>query len=834
MKNLQIFITLILGLSINMMLGQHALIQSYNMPSELFKDHTFTYPEYIKLMDSLWQQTPHDFKGSGYKPYLRWKENSRHLLKPDLSMRTMDEIEASWNQVKNWTNLIDPMDDSSSWIPIGPFSHINSGSWSSGQGRVNICTVDPNNPNTIYIGTPNGGAWKSTDHGNSWISMTDALPVWGVSGIAIDYNNSNIIYVATGDDDGWNSYANGVWKSTDGGSTWTEAGSINSQGLGEIFIHPTNSNILWVCSSDGLYRSNNAGNSWTLVDNLGSVRSIRLKPGNPDIIYTVVRSNTSLVRKSTNGGLSFSTIRAYPHLGRTLIDVTDANPNVLYVLNSTANNNFYQLDKSSDEGASFTTQNNSTDIYQSQQAYFDLALVVSNTNENRLFTGCLNIWYSGDGGQSFTQYNQWSAPNSPKYTHADIHELRTFNGNVYASTDGGIYISTNGGVSFEDKTINGLNIGQFYRIDVAQNNQNQIAGGLQDNGGYALHNNQWHNYYGADGMDSVIDPTNPNHYYGFIQFGSSLYRFNSQTQSNSHISSSPNNISGNWITPLEMSSNGHLYAGYNRLYRLESTGFSLMSTQLFNGKIREIKIAPNNEYIQLVQDEDHLYLSNGSSNMSFQPIDIPQMGDITTFGFHSTQDNVMYVCGTQGIYKSTNGGASWQNISYNIPLNSNFTGIVHQESSVNNTLYVSTVNAVYYINDNMTSWQIFANGLPHTRINDIKVNNVENHVIIATYGRGIWRSPVDSESLEVEDIDSDDQRVYFYPNPTQDFLKLNVSFDEKSTVTIMNLEGRLLDTQYFDSMNEQSLINMQNVPKGVYLIKLVSATHLIVKKIIKE
>ncbi len=830
-----IFSNFLLLIIFNVTQSQELSPQSFLNPSDQIAEQYISYESYVAEVDDYWQNTPHDFKGSGIKPYLRWKENSKYLLKPNATLLTPDEIQSSWEAVQNWQNTIDPLDDNSNWIPLGPFNHINGGSWSSGQGRVNVCTIDPNDPDTVYIGTPDGGAWKSTDHGDSWESITDDLPVWGVSGIAIDYNNSNIIYVATGDEDGWNSYANGVWKSTDGGQTWNEAGNINANQLGEIYIHPTNSNILWVCSSEGLYRSANAGNNWALVESEGEAREIRLKPNDPNTLYIVMEHFQLNIKKSTDGGITFNTIKSYSDPGRTVIEVTPANPDVLYVLNSNSDGSFNQLDKSTNAGQSFTTQNSTTDIYESYQAYYDLALVVSDTDENKLYTGCLNIWESNNGGQNFTPYNAWYDTTDPKYTHADIHDLKTYNGNLYACTDGGIYISEDNGVSFQDKTINGLNIGQFYRMDVAQNNLNQMVGGLQDNGGYAHSNNQWYNYHGADGMDCAIDPTNPNFYYGFIQFGSNLYRYSAQNQTGTYVNSSPNDIMGNWVTPLEFGNGGTLYAGYNQLYKRVGNSLVLASSHTFNSNLSEIKVAPDNDNLLLVSDSNgQLFQSDGTQNINFGSSISPNGDQVLTFDFNKNNSSILYATTYFGVYKSINGGLSWIDITYNLPDQTYFIGIEHQQNSVNNTVYLAARNAVYYTNDDMSSWQLFSSGLPHSQIMDIKVNNAENHVLIATYGRGVWRSPVDGESLEVEDIAESSSPVYIYPNPAQDFVKLSVTIEETVEAQILSLDGKLIQTQNFEAITTDTQIDVSGLAQGIYIIQLTSPTHLITKKIIKE
>ena len=583
------------------------------------------YFEITRQLDDYWASHPNrDRKGSGFKPYQRWKELWKTLHHEDGTLFTQEEVQNLYLEGRNLTqsarmgqnNNNNINNDISNWIPLGPFSHTNSGSWSSGQGRVNVTLVDPNNPNTIYIGTPNGGLWKSTDHGTTWANLTDFLPTIGVSGIAVDYANSNIVYISTGDEDASDSYSSGIFKSTDGGLTWSATGFPigDFSTTGEIYIHPTNSNILWVVSSQGFYKSTNAGQTWTLK-NGGICKEMRLKPNDPNVIYLVENNygaNEVYIKKSTDGGETFTTQTTYNNAGRTAIAVTPANADYLYVLVSNNNDTFKGLYRSTNSGATFTTQNETVDIYQSQQAWFDLALTVSDEYADIIYTGCLNIWASGDGGQNFYQVNEWAAPQSPSYSHADIHDLKFFNGKLYAGTDGGIYISDDYGNSFSDKTKNGVAIGQFYRIDVKQATGTNIAGGLQDNGGYQLLNNQWYNYHGADGMDAVVHPT-LNYSLGFIQFGLGLYAtVNNQVPiQNDFVASSPNEVFGNWITPLEVGAGGKLYAGFDKLYSLNPNTFQWEEETAFsftNENIDQIKIDPNNDQRVMFSSNNQLFI----------------------------------------------------------------------------------------------------------------------------------------------------------------------------------------------------------------------------------
>ncbi|WP_196888570.1 T9SS type A sorting domain-containing protein [Aureivirga sp. CE67] len=819
----------------------------------------FNFNQRVAELDAYWESVPSDFKGSGVKVYERWKENWRYRVNPDGTLFSAEQIAEAWKNVQDMKSYR-RNENTGQWIPLGPFSHSNVSSWSPGQGRVNITVVDPNNPNTLYVGTPDGGMWKSTDHGENWEAMTDYLPSIGVSGIAVDYNDSDTIYISTGDEDASDSLSDGVYKSTDGGQTWDKLASLGGFTLsGEILINPEDSNMLWVCTNQGLYKTSDAGQSWVRVV-LGNVKEIRLKPNDPNTVYVVLNSaNSSSVLKSTNAGDSFEEAHSQLLGGRTAIAVTPANENIVYALYSNQNETFKGLYKSEDSGDTFSLVHSPTDsdIYDgSQQAFYDLAITVSDTNENEVFVGNLNIFKSINGGQSFFRMNAWNQPTLPSYTHADIHDLKFYNGKFYASTDGGIYISENAGTSFENKTF-GLNISQFYRVDVAPETSSKIAGGLQDNGGFAFSNNSWKVYHGADGMDAAIDPTDSNYYFGFLQFGQYLSVYDVENNNGGGIANSPNNIAGDWITPLEFGNEGTLYAGYNRLYKLEfneaqseyqfvqvSKDPNATSTG-FTKNLSIIRVNPEDDNKLLISDEYKLYKSNPSSldsngRMSFTAITSPVGGQywgnfITNFDYNQDNPNIIYVTTRDAVYKSINGGASWTNITFNLPTNgvSNVT-IAHQKDSKNNTVYLAQNNAIYYMDDTADEWILYNHNLPHTAIRDLEINSVENHLVIATYGRGIWRASVVETSLDVEDVTDGNSSdlAKIYPNPIQTSAKISIDINEKASLKVYDLTGKEVLNRNYSSITSVTNLDFSSLSSGNYILRIVSEKHLVTKKII--
>ena len=707
----------------------------------------------VSVFDQYWENRDKNKKGSGYKPFMRWEYHWRNKTNPEGYLITPGEMWAAFNEKKSAkaNRFASPnVVPTSNWEPIGPFANANAQS-TKARGRVNIVHVDPSNPNTIYMGTPAGGIWKSMDAGINWQPMSDNLPQIGVSGIAIDYSNPNVIYIATGDKDNGDSYSIGVMKSVDGGSTWNTTGLTftNSSSLsGDIVIHPFNNQILWCATNTGIFRTTDGGVSWTNVrtGNFSS-GSIRLKPGDPSTVYAV--SGNRFFR-STDTGSTFTTIVAGlpTSSGRMVMDVTPANGNYVYILSAAASSAAFQgIYKSIDGGTTFVKTSGTTDVFQNSQAFYDLALAASSTNAEEIYTGCLNVWKSSNGGTTVTRLNDWNTYNN-RFTHADIHYLGFFGNNFYCGSDGGIYLSQDNGGTFVDKT-GAAQIGQIYKIDVSKQTASKIVAGFQDNGGFGFKNNLWRDYHGGDGMDNAIDPTNSNLLYGFLYYGDSLFISNNGGNTLTSTVGPPAGQSGNWVTPLKANSAGEIFAGFGQLYRLNGSTWVLQSVSGLSGTNLElVTVDPSNDNIMYVVNGGILYKST-NKGINFSLL-FAAPTNITSVAVHSSDSNIIYLTtqGTSGqAYRSTNGGTSFSNFNTGLPgIGKNV--IVHQGRNSRNPLYVGTSLGVYYRDDTLTQWEPFDTNLPNVSVTDLAINLEDEKLIASTYGRGVWQSNIPFEILQ--------------------------------------------------------------------------------------
>ena len=812
--------------------------------NENYKEKTLA--ELVNSFDAYWLNRDKNKKGSGYKPFMRWVEHWKNTTNDQGYVISAQELWAAWelkNQAKSNNSSLYKSLPPCNWQPIGPVQNAESRSI-KGRGRINVVCVDPSNPDVIYFGAPAGGIWKSINAGVSWTPLADYLPQIGVSGIAVDPNNSNIIYISTGDKDHTDSsYSIGVLKSINGGVNWSTTGLSNYayRGSGDILINPTNSQMLWCATSTGLHRTLDGGASWTnqLSGNF-TQGTLRLKPNDPTVVYV---SSKNKFYKSTDSGSTFSNVGSAglpADSGRLIFDVTAADSDLVYCLSSTTAHAFQGIYKSTDGGTTFVKTGLTTDIFDgATQAWYDLAFCVSQTNANELYSGCLNVWKSINGGESATKLNSWSSY-TDSFTHADIHFLQFINNKLYCGSDGGIYVSTNGGTLFSD-IIGQAQISQFYKISVSKQYSSKISGGLQDNGGFAFKNNLWKSYHGGDGMDNAIDPLNSDKVYGFVQYGISLYGSSNLGTSLSSSSPAPkvNNVAlqGNWVTPLRVNSIGEVFSGFNDLYILTNNVWVLRNTSTIGVgtvNLNLISVDPSNDDTMYVSKTTGLYKST-DRGITFTLV-FTAASSITSITVHSSNSNIVYITtsGTSGnAFVSNNGGTSFAAIASGLPsIGKNI--IVHQGQNSLNPLYVGTSLGVYYKDDSMSSWATFDDNLPNVSVTDLEINLVDLKIIAGTYGRGAWQTNIPSESsLANEPFEM--ENIGIYPNPTKGIFNVSMGTIPPKTILVYDLIGKIVCTKTeFQSNQSTVLLNLSNASNGIYFVKIISENKSVTKRIIKN
>jgi hypothetical protein len=699
-------------------------------------------------------------QGTGYKQWKRWEYYNQTRLTPDgkITNNEARTIEAYLQERERYGI---PDGDSPSaafgqWTSLGPTNYTNLAGWNPGVGRVNVICFHPTNPSIFWLGMPSGGLWETTNGGGTWTPLTDGMPRLGVSGIAVDYNNTNIRYILTGDGDGGDTKSIGVLKTTDGGVTWFSTSlsfTVAEEVRGyKLIMHPTNSSILMAVTTNGIYRTTNSGSTWTLTLS-GDYRDIEFKPGDPNYVYV---SGTSTFHRSTDNGVNWTQITSGLPVGawRIALGVTPAAPNYVYVFSgpSTAIGAFKGFYLSTNSGTSFSVRSTTPNLlgYSStgndidEQTGYDLAVAVSRTADNNVIVGGINTWVSSNWGSNWAITSWWDTRgNVIGYTHADIHDLaiNPLNNYLYCCSDGGIFRSVDFGANWTDLT-SGIANTQWYRIAGIETNINLLVGGTQDNG-----SNKWTgtstmtHVQGADGMDAMIDHSNSNIMYYSRQYGILV-----KTTNGGVTWSDISPASGPWVTPYIMnpSNSSIIYGGYYDVYKSTNGGASWTNMGVSGASAMAIGTSNTNR----------IYSASGSSiwrsddaAASWVSISAGLAGNSVT-SIAVNPDNSLdvfvtvgnYIAG-QKVYESSDGGASWTNISGSLP-NIVMNCIAYQDNnaSPDNALYIGTDLGVYYRDVNTGDWIPFQNGLPNVPVSDIEIYEASNTIRAATYGRGLWSS----------------------------------------------------------------------------------------------
>lgn len=641
------------------------------------------------------------------------------------------------------------------WTFIGPDVVPGSG---GGIGRINCMAFDPSNSNTIFVGAACGGLWKSTNGGSSWQSNTDLLASLSISEIVIDPTNNQIMYLATGDKYGIYSqyevtghYSAGILKSTDGGTTWspTSLSSIQSDNLlyQRLIINPTNTSILILATNNGIYRTTDAGATWTNVQS-GLFYDVEFNTANPNIVYAV---NGISFYISNNGGSTFTTGGGLSLLGdRSSIAVTADDANYVYVWN-----NAQDLYKSTNAGTSFTAvgfPNSTAGPY----GYYDCVIEVSDADKNVLYAGGLNVGKSDDGGATWTTVADWSAWPAPNYTHADNHAIEFLPGSsttTFTCNDGGIFKTTDGGTSWTDIS-NNLAISQFYRFANDQTNPALIYTGAQDNGTNKYDGVTWNQVFGADGMESMIDYTNPQNVYVSYQSG--------VLQKSTDGGATFNQIApcfGDWVTPFEMDpvNPNIIYAACTDVYRSADGGntFNTISAGLSSSNLICLKIAPSNSNTLYTASPSNIWkTTNGGTSWTDITSGLPASAAISFISISNIDPNKVWVSFSgyssgNKIFYSGNGGSTWANISAGLP-NVPANCLIYQNNS-NDIVYCGTDFGVFYIDASMSSWQPYNTNLPNVIIDELEIVYNVSKLRAATYGRGVWESDLAISTLYAND-----------------------------------------------------------------------------------
>jgi hypothetical protein len=639
------------------------------------------------------------------------------------------------------------------WTLIGPKSTATNG----GNGRVNAVRAHPTTPTTLFACTPAGGLWKSINSGTSWAPISDAIALLGATDVAFDPIDPNIMYLATGDGEAGDAYSTGIYKSTDGGTTWAATGLTFIAGQRKLFskiiVNPTTGAIV-VGGSGGIYRSINGGTSWTQTSTLG-VRDLEAKPTNPSILYAGGYGSTIFLR-STDGGATWAAAgTGLPTTGvqRVAVAVTALDTNYVYAfLSNNTDYGFKGLYLSTDGGATFTSKSSTPNVLgwnaagndAGGQGWYDLSIAVDPSVKTTIYIGGVNVWKSTTSGSTWACVAHWSGSGAP-YVHADNHDLSFVGSTLYVGNDGGVFCSANGGSTWSDRSSN-LSNSQLYGMGQSTTNANTLLSGHQDNGtNLTTNGTTWSQNLGGDGMLCFIDRTNDNNMFGSIYNGA-LYR---STNTGASFSNIKNVTGGGWVTPWlqDPVTPATIYAGGANVEKSTNSGTAWTTISAFSGvgTLVSLDVAPSNAQCILAASATKLMKTiNGGTAWTDITAGLPASTSILMVRFDPANAAKIYVAlasyNGNSAYCSTDGGATWVNISSGLPL---LPANCFATQS-NGDTYCGTDMGVYLRAAGATTWTAFSTGMPGVPVNELRIFTPTGRLRAATYGRGIWESPLNS------------------------------------------------------------------------------------------
>lgn len=713
-------------------------------------------------------------------------------------------------QKKNADAAKEPKDPINSGVISGlKFRNVGPATTS---GRVADFAVHPQNHKVYYVAAASGGVWKTENAGNTFEPIGDTISSYSMGCITLDPNNPNTVWLGTGENNNQRSvgYGNGVYKSVNGGKGWIHCGLQNSEHIAKIIVDPRNSDVvyvaavgpLWNSGGDrGLYKTTDGGKTWTAVltiDANTGVTDLVMDPRNPDVliasayqrrrhVWTYIGGGPSSgLHKTTDGGKTWRKItEGIPggEIGRIGLAISPVNPDYVYAVVE-AEDGKGGFFRSTDRGESFSKMGGK---FTSGNYYQEI--IADPIYRDRVYLMDTYGAVTDDGGKTWRNIGN-------KARHVDDHAF-WINPNdaehVRIGCDGGIYESWNGGATWDFKE--NLPITQFYKVAVDNSEPvYHIYGGTQDNfslGGPSrtlnasgIANSDWFITQGGDGFESAIDPLDPDIAYAQYQYGG-LIRYDRTSGEQVDIRPMPKADEPawrwNWDAPLLISphNNKRLYFCANKVFRSDDRGntwqtispdlsrqldrnqLAVMdkvwsmdavaknkSTSIY-GNITAFDESPKKEGLLYAGTDDGLIHISNDNGATWRKVDgiagvpertyvnaiVTSVHDANTayavFNNHKNGDFKPY------IFKTTDAGNTWKAIQGNLPVRGTVYDIAEDHEKAD-LLFAGTEFGFFATVDGGVKWIQVKGGLPIVAIKDIEIQRRENDIVVASFGRGFF------------------------------------------------------------------------------------------------
>jgi len=756
--------------------------------------------------------------------------------------------------------------------------------------RINKIAINPSDENEIYLAFARGGLFKTTDGGQNWESKFDLFTYLSVSHIEIDPNNPEILYIGTGDENisHYPGIGNGVYKSINGGDSWTNIGLSEGRIISNIHIDRQNSELIYASAMGlpfnknndrGLYKSIDGGSNWDQVlflnDSTGVIDFV-VAPNNPDIIYaagwTRIRNNSesrisgieNKIHKSTDGGMTWiemeNGLPFGPSMVRIGLEMFDEEGDIVFA--SVSQNipsdscegggaNFYGLYKTIDAGndwqelQTFGDNGIPCDIQGGFAWYFG-KLAVNPNDQNDISIPGVHYYRTRDNGQNWIELDE----NDDFWVHVDFHDVVYYDDNIYVATDGGAY-------KYNDLTgwsdIENIHTNQVYRVAFNPHNPDRYYAGLQDNGtvgGSAADPNSYDRLFGGDGFQTVFHPNEPNQVYAETQNGTiwkstdgefgNFNRFTDGLQGNA-----------NWNMPY-LGNSVYLLAGRNRIYRSlheieewtpisdvlvdtlnSGNHFEHNITALSQSKLdlNVIYAGTSDGWVWNTQDFDENYekIIDGLPRRWVSAIvaSETEVGRVfmSMTGYKSSDFS-------PHIYRSENYGQDWVNISGDLP-NIAINDILVPKGFDDQVIFIANEAGVYFSKNAGENWERLGENFPYIQTLDMVINPVLNQLVAGTYGRGIQSFDLDQIDLDLvanEEVEPNSS-FSIYPNVSSDIVQIEIdhSYLKDAKLVISNQAGQLIKS--FNRIPKE--ISISDLNAGVYYCRIQAEKFVETKRFIK-
>lgn len=761
-------------------------------------------------------------------------------------------------------------------------------------GRTLCLAFDPQDSLTIYAGTAGGGLWKTTTAGkgaNAWQRIDLGFPVCAVSSILVHPTNSHIIYVGTGEvynpGAAWPGtvnrftrgiYGQGIFKSDNGGLTWSQVLDWNTdplKGTQALCFNPLNPKTVYAATSTGLYRTLNSGISWSLIHPVKMAVDVIIPPQDTNIILVTHGSYFGVqsgIYRSENNGLSFTMLNESANgipsgwTGKSLLSLDDGINGRIFASVADAELGL-GIYCSEDYGLNWFVKTK-MDIPQ-YQGWYSHDVCVAPDDAFMVMMGGIDLNRSITQGSFPVQISYWQEyyqgcinagqpEGSSFYIHSDIHAVYFDPSNsnrIYCATDGGVFCSEDKGNSWEGRN-GGLVSSQFYaNISAGQITSDFVVGGLQDNASVIYKgNHSWCKVCQGDGMNTAIKAGDDKTIICSSQF-LNLYKSIDGGENFSALNI-PENQGANtaFNSPFLFAPNASttLYAGSEKLLISLNSGVSwdtVKSGVIKAGNvINKIAISPINPFhilissvpvnASFVANKANLYRSTGGG-IAFNLVTGLPDRYCTDIKYDPANPNIVYATfsgfNTAHIYKSKDGGVTWKALMSGLPdVPFNCVFIDPKRTS---DIYVGTDIGVFISVDSGEQWAPFSSGIPAgTLVTSMAISGTDNPrwLYAATHGLGVFRSKpmydptsivdVGGGNLEILNFHQQGRMLEWLLSSHYDFEKLQLN---KLRIELTDLLGRKFQIPIQIQGNKIHAMIPQHISRNLYVVSLMHHQHVI-------